>query len=100
MNSTNLQKNSKLLNGLQEDGNIVVGLNSVPNNLLTSTPSSTSFSVSRSISGSELSSSNDPASNQPINAANKFTTPPLCCIVCGDSSSGKHYGIQVSQFEI
>lgn len=96
MSNSSLTKNTKLLNGSnlslneQEDNtDIVISTNGMLNNSLPSnlTPSSTSnsYSASRSVSVNELSTS----SEQQVNGSKLFPTPALCCIVCGDSSSGK-----------
>ena len=74
----------------------MVGLNG--NNLLASnlsadSASGSSYALNRPNAelSNELILSDLPGSN-----GSKFTSPALCCLVCGDSSSGKHYGIQVS----
>ena len=88
-----IKKNYLFLGDLQEDGDIVVSSNCILNPLASNLSSQSSFSA-RSHSVGELST--ELAHNQSLSASKSFTTPALCCIVCGDASSGKHVNIYLN----
>lgn len=96
-----LDQSSLTLNDLQDD--LVVNSDCfMPYNQLTSSnlsqSSTSSYSANRSLTNELINSTNNQTSNSNSSlTGSKFTTPQLCCIVCGDVSSGKHYGIQVDE---